>query len=251
MNENRMTTEDTWQKHWSGRNYIQYVSKTYSYHDVINRISHQIPIGGSCIELGGFPGYFSIYFKKYCGFVPTLIDYYFDKKIFKDIIDFNGLSESDICCIKDDVFTHSPNNRYDLVASFGLIEHFTDLHGILRAHIKYMKPGATLLIGLPNFRGINGLLQKYFDPENLSIHNLDVMNLALIKNNLKDLGLLHVDVSYYPSTQVWIENISDRGVIINLIVRLVGKITKFSGLLFGKENKILSNSIIVTARAPE
>ena len=246
-----MTTEETWKKHWFNRNYIQNISEKYSYHDVISRLSKEYLPGKKCIELGGFPGYFSIYFKKYCGLQPTLIDFYFNKKIFEDIVNFNGIQSSDISCIQADIITHNPTEFYDLVTSFGLIEHFTDLREILMTHTKYMKPGAALLIALPNFRGINGLLQKYFDPANLSIHNLDVMDLKLLKNNLVDLGLSKIEVSYYPSTQVWLENSNQRGFFVNLIVRIVSKITNLSGLIFGKKNKILSNSIIVTARLPE
>jgi SAM-dependent methyltransferase len=251
MSKNGMTTKETWQKHWSERKYIQYVSENYSFHDVILRTSEKVASGGSCIELGGFPGYFSIFLKKYCGLHPTLIDFYFNEKIFKEIVNFNAIHESEICCIKEDIFKHSPTKFYDLVVSFGLVEHFTDLGEVFSAHIKYMKPGAILLITLPNFRGINGLLQKYFDPQNLAIHNLEIMNLRLLKDRLADLGLLEIEVSYYPSTQVWLENLAYRGLVVNLIVRVLTKAMALAGFLFGNENKIISNSIIVTARSPE
>jgi len=251
MNENRMTTEDTWRHHWSSKKYLQFISENYSYHDVIRHVTAHLPLGSKCIELGGFPGFFSIYFNKYCGLQPTLIDFYFDEKIFREIMDFNGLRASDVRCIQHDVFAHQPTELYDLVASFGLIEHFKDLKEILMAHTKYMKPGATLLIALPNFKGINGLLQKYFDPDNLSIHNLNMMNLRLLKKGLEELGLLQIEVSYYPSTQVWIENLAERGIALNVIVRVVSQLTAFAGMLFGIKNKMLSNSIIVTARTSD
>lgn len=251
MDNNKMTTRDTWCNYWSNRKYLTQISEKYSFHSVIRNVTKQLPPGGSCIELGGFPGYFSIYFKKYCQLNPTLIDFYFDERIFSEILNFNGLQQRDIQCIRNDVFAHIPTKHYDLVTSFGLIEHFIDLKKILKAHIKYMKPGAILLIGLPNFKGINGLLQKYFDPANLAIHNLDVMNLKVIKECLSELGLSQVEVSYYPSTQVWIENLDQRGLLIGLMVRIVNKLMSVLGLLFNKKNKILSNTIIATARTDE
>lgn len=249
MDNNRVTTQDTWRNYWSNRQYLIKISDKYCFHDVIRNVTKQLPHGGSCIEIGGFPGYFSIYFKKYCRLNPTLLDFYFDERIFNEVIEFNGFHKSDIQCIRDDVFTHMPTEHYDLVASFGLIEHFIDLKKILTAHIKYMKPDAILLIGLPNFKGINGLLQKYFDPANLSIHNIDVMNLKSIKDSLSELGLSQIEVSYYPSTQVWLEHLDQRGVLIGLLVRIINKLMPLLGLLFGKKNKILSNSIIAIARA--
>lgn len=245
----RMTTEDTWHKHWSGNKSLKYVSARFSFHDQIHLVVKQIPPGGTCIELGGFPGYFSIFFKKYCGLSPTLIDFYFDEDIFFKLIKLNGLSNSDIRCVQHDVLSHTPSERYDLVCSFGLVEHFTDLKAILDAHIKYMKPGATLLVSLPNFLGVNGLLQKIFDPENLAIHNLKVMDTVFLKNILADLDLFQVEVSYYPSTQVWIENLEQRGVFVNITIRVVNRLMSLLGKMFGKQNKMLSNSIVIKARS--
>ena len=250
LHKNRLTTKDTWQAHWESKKHLRYITHNYSFHEVIYALSKKLPPASRCIELGGYPGYFSIYFKKYCGLSPTLIDYYFDHDSFKEIIEFNGLQVSDISIIQDDVISHAPNEFFDLVASFGLIEHFRDLNSILSAHIKFLKPGGILLISLPNFMGINGLLQKYFDPTNLSIHNLEVMNLELLKISLVEMGLTQVDASYYPSTQVWIENLAQRGFMLKVFVRAVGKLAALASLFLGKKNKLLSNSIIVTARAP-
>ena len=112
-----------------------------------------------------------------------------------------------------------------------------------------MNPGAVLLISLPNFKGVNGLLQKYFDPATLALHNLKIMDLVLLKEALADFGLVDIDVIYYPSTQVWVEDLSRRGLFLNILIRVLNKIMPWLGFIFGNTNKMISNSIILKARS--
>ena len=65
---------------------------------------------------------------------------------------------------------------FDVVYSFGLIEHFHDPRPIVRAHVALAKPGGSVVIGIPNYGGLYGWLQRRCDPENLAIHNLGIMN---------------------------------------------------------------------------
>ena len=65
---------------------------------------------------------------------------------------------------------------FDLVYSNGLIEHFSDPVPALRAHTELVRPGGRLLVTVPNYTGIYRWLQARFDPENLAIHNLDIMS---------------------------------------------------------------------------
>jgi len=161
----------------------------------------------------------------------------------------NGLKVGDVKCIKDDILEHKPIEQFDLVYSVGLIEHFTDLETILKAHKKFMKPGGGfLLIIVPNFLGVNGFLQKLFDKENLAIHNLKAMEINSIKKILADLGLSQIEASYYPSTQVWIENLDQRGIFLNFTIRVINKFMYIAGRVFGKKNKFISNSIYWIAR---
>lgn len=249
MNNSRLTTEETWQKHWQSKKNNQFISDNYCFHDYIRHLVKKIQPDGTCIELGGFPGKFSIFFKKYCGLNPTLLDFYIDEIILRDLIEFNGLRLDDIKHIQADLFLHVPVERYDLVCSFGLIEHFTDIKEVINSHLKYMKPGALLIIALPNFRGVNGLLQRLFDPTNLAIHNLEIMSPFLLKNALMDIGMVDIQAVYYPTTAVWLENLDQRGIFVNVLVRILSRIVNFSGSIFGSQNKILSDSIFVSARS--
>lgn len=81
---------------------------------------------------------------------------------------------ADLRC--EDVFasTFGPNS-FDVVASFGLIEHFDDPRPVVEKHVELLRAGGTALIAIPHYGGIYGRLQRYFNPENLAIHNLTIM----------------------------------------------------------------------------
>ncbi len=89
---------------------------------------------------------------------------------------FQGLGiAADLRC--ENVFTNSFDpGSFDVVSSFGLIEHFDDPRPVVDEHVKLVRPGGVALIVVPNYRGIYGRLQRYFNPENLRIHNLHIMS---------------------------------------------------------------------------
>lgn len=245
----RLTTKELWQSHWSGGN-LKKIPKDFNFYKLLQEISKKIAADSNrtCIELGGFPGFFSIYFKKYCNLNPSLIDFYFDKNYFHELLKYNNLDIGDIRVINSDVLEYNPSENYDLVCSFGLIEHFEDLNLILKSHLKFLNEDGYLLITVPNFLGINGILQRIFDNNNYKIHNLKAMNIGTVEKILVKLGCSDVVASYFPTTQVWIENLSNRGVLLNILIRVLNKVIPIIAMIFGSQNKILSNNIFWVAR---
>lgn len=82
--------------------------------------------------------------------------------------------DADLRC-EDVRQTSFPEASFDVVASFGLIEHFEDPAPFIAKHVLLARPGGTALVLIPNYRGIYGRLQRYFDSENLAIHNINIM----------------------------------------------------------------------------
>src|SRR5947207_5264663 len=101
-------------------------------------------------------------------------------------------------------------SAFDLVYSLGVIEHFDDPRDIVRRHIGFVVPGGTLLIIVPNYARIYGRLQRYFDPANLSIHNLNIMNVRSLRE-LVPAGSCH-DIRSYPYGRLspWLINLDQR-----------------------------------------
>jgi SAM-dependent methyltransferase len=87
---------------------------------------------------------------------------------------------ADLRC--EDVFkTTFASGSFDVVYSSGLIEHFEDPRDIVRTHVALLKPGGTAIIAIPDYGGLYGRLQRWCDPENLGIHNLDIMNVDALR----------------------------------------------------------------------
>ena len=77
----------------------------------------------------------------------------------------------------DDFFNHHlPPASFDVVTSFGVIEHFDDARPLVQRHLDLVKPGGVALIAVPNYGGLYGLLQRWCDAPNLELHNLEIMN---------------------------------------------------------------------------
>lgn len=68
---------------------------------------------------------------------------------------------------------------FDVVVSFGVLEHFKDSTACVVAFSKFLKPGGLLITNIPNLCGLNGLIQKMVDRSIYDIHlPLDKKSLA-------------------------------------------------------------------------
>jgi SAM-dependent methyltransferase len=78
----------------------------------------------------------------------------------------------------------------DLVLSIGFIEHFDDLEGVFARHLDFLAPDGRLILGVPNFRGLNRLFQQWSDPRYLRLHNLRAMDRGLYERLAEEHGLV-------------------------------------------------------------
>jgi SAM-dependent methyltransferase len=60
--------------------------------------------------------------------------------------------------------------RFDLVYSRGVMEHFDDASERLAILRRYLRPGGRILTTVPNMRGLNWLLQRFGDRARLEMH---------------------------------------------------------------------------------
>jgi SAM-dependent methyltransferase len=245
---NLLTDRAFWVKYWEGKPGLSvYIPENYLFHKELLTLVKSEGIK-TAIELGGFPGYYAVFLKKYLNLEVTLLDYFIHQPITNQLLIKNGLVEQDISIIETDLFSYSPERQYDLVLSCGLIEHFNDTEDIINRHISYLKPGGSLFITLPNFRGVNGWFQKTFDKENYDKHNINCMDPALLKSIVTDAGLSVTEASYYGKFSIWLENEQHK----SLPVRLFKKLCWLAGKVFTKvipfESKQLSPYIIVVAK---
>lgn len=81
---------------------------------------------------------------------------------------------------------------FDVVYSNGVIEHFTDPRELVAIHVRLLRPGGIAVILVPHYGGVYGRLQRHFDPENLSIHNLDIMSEAAMRSLAPSTGATEI-----------------------------------------------------------
>lgn len=198
-----LTERETWKTYWD--NYLpELVSSTNQF----SRLFENIADGNGqkeFIEIGGFPGTFAIYFKKFKNYKVTLLDYFIEEKHVNDLLQVNGFSKSDITILEADLFNHQLSLKYDLVFSSGLIEHFEDTKNVISKHIDFLKSDGKLLITLPNFRGLNGWVQKALHKEMYDIHNIKCMNIGYLKEICGQLPLKNIRVDYFGKPMLWLE----------------------------------------------
>lgn len=79
--------------------------------------------------------------------------------------------------VKGETYCHDvfslPNElveRFDVVVSFGLIEHFSDTREVVTALARLIKPGGLIFTNIPNMRGMTGFVQRMMDRRVYEIH---------------------------------------------------------------------------------
>jgi SAM-dependent methyltransferase len=83
--------------------------------------------------------------------------------------------------VQADFLTWKPGRQYDVVASFGFIEHFEDPADIVARHFALTKPGGYVVLEMPNFARGQKLLNSVFNPQTIKACNTSCMNLRFFE----------------------------------------------------------------------
>ena len=247
---NLLTDRDFWVKYWESKTDLSVViPENYLFHRQLADIVKRDKVK-TAIELGGFPGYYAVFLKKYLKLEVTLLDYFVHRPITEQLLQTNNLAKDDIQIIETDLFKYQPAQQYDLVLSCGLIEHFNDTADIINRHISFVKPNGTLFITLPNFKAVNGWFQKNFDKENYDKHNINCMDPVLLAKICKDAGLEVVQSKYFGRFSLWLENEKQKSFGVRLLKKSMWLAGKLFTKVFAFDSKQLSPYIILEAKRP-
>lgn len=130
---------------------------------------------------------------------------------------------------KGDVLAYAKTtpDRYEMVCSFGFIEHFENFQEIISLHDNIVQPGGLLMITTPNFRGtLQKILHTTLDKENLSRHYLPSMKPLLWKKQLEDAGYNILFAGYFGNYDFWCDD-TQRNVLQRMGVKAARKIKPF------------------------
>jgi SAM-dependent methyltransferase len=181
MGQQRLTDRDDWDDVWDNVSLpLIYRKGTTQYiQAVLETLDKWLPKspGLSVLEIGGAVGGYLAYMHTEFGYDVCCMDYS-QRGCEKTRENFRLLGINGTV-LEGDLFSGAlEGSSFDMVYSMGLVEHFVDLAPVVQCHLALLKPGGTLLIGVPSFLGINRLFAKILIPKRLSQHNLRAMKMS-------------------------------------------------------------------------
>jgi SAM-dependent methyltransferase len=135
--------------------------------------------GTHCVEIGSAPGEFIADFSKRYGCIPYGVEYSaVGVEVNRKVFEQNGFASDNVIHTDffSDEFAERYRNHFDGVLSRGFIEHFEDVTPVIDRHMNILKPGGYLIISVPNLRGFNFYLSRFFDEGSIPRHNLRIMS---------------------------------------------------------------------------
>lgn len=235
---NEYTDLEFWRKYWMDFKPVPVKNAFF------DKIIMDLPGNSKLIEIGGFPGMLAAYFKKVKNYDVTILDFYIDPTVIKKVEEVNDLQPGSVNFIKGDFLEMDLVEEYDIVCSFGFLEHFKDTKNILEKHLKLLKKGGTLLITIPNFRGLNGLFQKIVHYENYEKHNIECMNIKNLKFIVQKLKLERYQIEFFGKPCIWLEKEANAA---NFVYPIVDNINRVLRRLPFKKNFFLAPHIFIKA----
>ena len=86
----------------------------------------------------------------------------------------NGV-DTKLCDVFDEENIKPYLNHFDVVFSYGFIEHIIPVEKAIIQHLKLLKPGWYLVLQIPRLKWFNYWKFKFFRPDLIPLHNLDLM----------------------------------------------------------------------------
>ena len=210
----------------------------------------------SLLEIGCGNSAFLSYFSKEFGFKVFGLDYSeLGCEQSRQILKRDGV-EGEIFLA--DAFNPGPEllNRFDVVCSFGVVEHFTDTAKTLESFSKFLKQGGMLITSVPNLAGATGFLQKIM---NRPVYDIHVpMDKKYLDKEIADAGLQLIDSTYFLSVSFAVTLEGKEGKIPYYLpkklflksIRYFSKLIWMMERVFGSlpKGKWLSGGIITAAK---
>ena len=203
------------------------------------------------LELGCYPGRFLYLFAKEFGYSVHGVDFMPEAAAIPGWLADLGVAAE---VFVEDLFTFQPGRTYDVVASFGFVEHFPRWEEVMDRHLALMAPGGYLVIEFPNFRRGQYYLRRLLKPDFLDGHFLEAMDLDQWRRALESRGLEILYCDYFQTFRIW-SNLAGGALARwgrKLVFKVCKKIAKaIDRLRVNYPNKYFSPFAIIIARRGE
>lgn len=171
-----LTEVKFWNDYWANCKLPNVVDYNFSFERCLaNALKANLPsMQGDVLEVGCAPGKWLAFMAEEYGLKPHGIEYS-EAGMSATVKNFQLLELAYGRIQTGDFFQIMPDRHFDVVMSFGFIEHFSEVDPVIDLHMQWLKPGGILILGVPNFRGIYYFLQRLLDKSILDKHNLEIM----------------------------------------------------------------------------
>jgi 2-polyprenyl-3-methyl-5-hydroxy-6-metoxy-1,4-benzoquinol methylase len=241
----------------TGDGITNYVVRKYDefFHQCLDGLK---PDETSILEVGCAGSMWLPYFAQEFGFDITGLDYTENGCAqTEEILERANLNGRIVCA---DFFSPPEDmiEKYDVVVSFGVAEHFENTSQCLEAFGKFLKPGGILISFIPNMTGAIGFFQKFFDYDNYKIHIL--LNRRVFEEAHTKAGFIVESCNYFLSVNWAVINLEkwkkDKLVLYKILVRLRSWFSKVFWILEVKAglrlkpNRLTSPFILCVSKKP-
>lgn len=226
-NSGRKTEQEHWDRAWRSPVRPRIPSRlNVDVRSLTDLVQGYVKPNARYIEIGCAPGKYLAWVAVKCRAQTSGLDY--SETGIENCRQLFKAMKLDVDLHHGDFFDNDlPKSYFDVVSSFGFIEHFDDPTNAVRKHIELLVSGGVALITIPNYGGFLGKLQAKCDPENLSLHNTSIMSIealtALVNTSLG------CDVRAYPygRPSMWLVNLER--VMPNWLARAIKYSSNFIG----------------------
>jgi SAM-dependent methyltransferase/predicted O-methyltransferase YrrM len=186
-------------EYWNKKHSLQFTPWTVNGMLFSSIFERYLPTNKSftCAEIGAYPGGNLCYLAKRFQYKPVAVEFSDHTGNIKSLLEFNGITDYDI--INKDFFSIT-DKQYDVVTSFGFVDHFENYYNAIKKHFDLLKPGGYLVISVPRFDGFQGALfelvfeSKIFN-DMIAAHNLKITDINELKHTVSQFtdSILYCD----------------------------------------------------------
>ncbi|MFA6094596.1 MAG: class I SAM-dependent methyltransferase [Candidatus Paceibacterota bacterium] len=179
---------------------------------------------GECFEVGCYPGKHLAVFGE-LGFTLNGIDMYPETKdkLPQWLKSFNYSTGIFLC---DDFLKYQSDKQYDVVCSFGFIEHFTDWKNILQKHASLVKEGGYIVVTAPNFNNFfQRTLRHFLDKQTAETHNISSIQPKQWESFLLKNGFEKIYQGYFGKFSFWTDPDPNRNYFQTISLKIINKLS--------------------------
>ena len=227
----RLTDKAFWTSYWNDHSAPNSSTYILPYQETLRKY---LPKGGRLLEIGCAPGRALVTLHQLFGYDVTGLDFV-EAHLTQSTLEEHHVPGR---VIEADFTTADLHEVFDVVASFGFVEHFRDFGAVVRRQASLVAEGGTLLIGVPNIRYGNRLLYQLLAPALLPAHNpmaMDPRNLLrALSWKRQDWDVLFCDYVktlpvYFDQTNPLVQNYPLRKAVVT-VLRSITEFLKISNI---------------------